>query len=341
MGILAKIFLLTFVNFAGLIPLQDKEGKIAFIRERDIYVIDADGKNETKITEFSTDESPLFGPTWSPDGKKLLCSVMTAGKIYMFVIDSDGKNQKKILKSKGGNGYSFLSWSPDGAKIGFVIACPSGDEIWVMDVDGKNAKILTKGSFPAWSPNGKLLAFQLYENKEAKESIYVIDVDGTKLREIRKSEKWISTTMPVWLPDSKRIVFVLVNSSQLKSEICVIDVDGKNETKLVTAEKSVFHRSPSVSRDGKKIVFVREKGENCEIFTIQVSGEKLKQVVEIKGGRLSNPVWSPDGTKIAFVQTTEIGGGMLKDEIYIINSDGSDKKKIVQGTNPTWQPIAK
>ena len=144
--------------------------QIAFTSARDgnseIYVMDADGKNQRRLTDHPATD---FSPSWSPDGKKIaFSSYRNGGNIQIFVMDSDGQNPIRL--TDGANDQN-PAWSPDGQKIAFDGYGEEGlpgavwtIQIYVMDSDGRNRKRLTdspKSNLnPSWSPDSKRIAFE-------------------------------------------------------------------------------------------------------------------------------------------------------------------------------------
>ena len=133
----------------------------------EIYVMDADGGNEQKLTENRKNDRH---PSWSPDGNRIAFSADRKGDLQNFdiyVMDADGGNEQKLTENRVHDRYP--SWSPDGNRIVFASEKDGNWEsldIYVMDTDGGNLQNLTNNPRidlnPAWlnspfsvSPAGK------------------------------------------------------------------------------------------------------------------------------------------------------------------------------------------
>jgi hypothetical protein len=122
-------------------PELPAEGKIVFESSHEgnseIYVVDADGSNQTKLTnnDLTHDEDPA----WSPDGKKIAYLSVTAGgaeggSIFLRVMNADGSNNQLLLSYLGRSQDVFFMWSPDGKQIlvreAYGYNCTGGFVVW-------------------------------------------------------------------------------------------------------------------------------------------------------------------------------------------------------------------
>ena len=118
----------------------------------EIYVMDADGDNQQRLTENRKND---WFPSWSPDGERIAFAADRKGdfeNFEIYVMDADGGNQQKLTENRV---YDWSpSWSPDGERIVFMSERDGNPQIYVMDADGGNQQNLTNNPHvdvsPAW-----------------------------------------------------------------------------------------------------------------------------------------------------------------------------------------------
>ena len=251
-------------------------GRIAFMsyrgdKKEEIYVMDADGMNVTRLTDNEIWE---WGPTWSSDGQRITFWAGVDANIEIYEMDADGTNIIQLTNNEEDD--RAPSWSPDGRRIA-VSSRPDGNwKIYVMDADGTEKTRLTSSEGwvreeePAWSPDGRRIAFMstLY----GKDEIHVINANGTDETRLTSNDVW--DTDPSWSPDGRRIAFA--SSRDGNKEIYVMDADGTNVTRLTNAPKS--DDRPVWSPDGNRIAFESERDGNSEIYVMDADGTNVTRL---------------------------------------------------------------
>jgi Tol biopolymer transport system component len=188
----------------------------------DIYTMHADGSGLTNLTNSPAQE---VSPFWSPDGRRIAFVSGRAGSFgQIYLMDADGSDVVQLTHDQANHefnryyGASSGPWSPDGSRLIFSLWLP-GEEKWTlytMDINGENKTPLV--SEPniyyaiSWSPDSRRIAFIADDPQSlGGDRIYVVNTDGSNLREITESlqqNEQLSRPDYLWSPDGESIFFI-------------------------------------------------------------------------------------------------------------------------------------
>ncbi|HMI98235.1 MAG TPA: hypothetical protein VK488_00200 [Gaiellaceae bacterium] len=233
--------------------------RIAFLRsssvEEAIYTVAVAGGEAQRVVDVRSYPGPA--PVLSPDWTKV--AFWDGGPLK--VKNLDGSEPHLIAAS----GFSF-SWAPDSQRLAYAGAA----EIFVVNADGTGSTSLGPGGLPAWSPNGRQLAFISPEG-----ALSVMNSDGTSRRVVYSGD--VAARGPSWSPDGNRLAFLVGDS------LTVINLDG---TQLRTLQRG-FVGFPQWSHDGSRIAADLAL-ERVPKFAVVDTARGVER--SFKGG---DPSWSP------------------------------------------------
>ena len=231
------------------------------------------------------------------------------------------------------------------------------NQIWVTNLVTKQNYQYTynlKSSMsPKFSPDGKKIAF--LSSRSGKNQVWIMNTHGGEARKLTNEKKGVRSIK--WSPDGKKISFlkndddteeekkskenktdvILVDKNFKYSHIYTYNLDEDSVFQITNGDFSVnnFDYSP----DGKKIIFSHQEDTNIntgfintDISIIESNGKNIKFLIQ-RPGLDSNPIFSGDGNKFAFISSGGKQESIGLRDVYIYNLKSDEIKKLSNTPN--------
>ena len=344
----------------------------------EIYVIRPDG---TDLRRLTVPPVPCFGQAWSPDGSRLAFACQTGElvtelNIDIYLVNIDGSNLTRLTEDPAVQQSPV--WSRDGATLMWESFDPDGRQIIVANADGSDARPFVTGMgstyTPAWSPDGALIAFVSEVGGNAE--VYVTAADsfefpgcsghrprstGTR-RGLRVATASFSKTTGMGTSRSSRSILTapvsqnytdedLANAGQVAwrpaqpwsltlrkgiglAALAVVALVG-----VAFVVITVMSDSDNGDPPDRMIFIGRKDGD----YTIRMNSTSTDKPPDLAGVLPwdAAPVWSPDGSQIAFYGDRVFNLTNADDDvdIYVMAGDGTGLTQLTDAERPDAFPV--
>jgi len=290
-------------------PPLAQNGKIAFSRDPNIYVANADGGSLERLTSGRGGyPGPVYAqPAWASDGARLAFVRVT---------------------------------SPTHDYVDVLVAHYNGRKLARPKVVFKGGMVI--GGHPAWSPDDTQLLFSAPDEQAITELLFLANLDGGSAAPLPiPAYDWLELASemedfqfpqdeePTWSPDGRWICFSSYPdiSASVGWKLYLVHPDGSG---LKAVPETPGH-NPDWSPDGEMLAFDHQG----DIWVVEPDGSHRERLTETPT-KESDPAWSPDGKQILFVRAT----GSDSADIWVMNAYGSGTARLIRnGFGPDWQPI--
>ena len=198
-------------------------------------------------------------------------------------------------------------------RIAYVVRAGRRFTLHVTDADGEGGQVALASPeaiiSPAWSPNGKQLAYVSFESQKAV--VWVQDLT-TGQRRVLASFRG-SNSAPAWSPDGERLAVTL--SQDGLAQIYTIAAAGGAPVRLMRS--GGIDTEAVYAPDGRSLYFVSDRSGGPQIYRVGASGSPVERIT-FDGNYNVSPAISPDGSLLAYVtrrngafklMTQELAGG--------------------------------
>ncbi len=256
-------------------------------------------------------------------------SKLLVGKRYRGRVE----DRREVVKRFCAEVLQVLTGQPGffNSQMAFVSNGTGNKEIFKSDFDGKNVRQLTKKrsitSFPAWSSNGRYLAFTSFD----RGPVQVVIQDLKTKTENRVRYKGVQIA-PAWVPNRFELTATLSRGGD--QEIYLLTGKGKMIKRLTNSRG--IDVDATWSPDGKKIAFVSKRSGKPQIYIKEIDTGRVQRLT-FEGRYNTQPSWSPKGNLIAY---SSMAQGEIN--IFVIDIEGNDPIQLTfnQADNeaPSWSP---
>jgi Tol biopolymer transport system component len=239
--------------------------------------------------------------------------------------------------------YLHPRWSPDGRWIAFQRGDSIRFDLFVVPAHGGEPRQVTHdnnmiGGF-AWLPDSQGI---LYSSSRGSTmpylptlSLWRVALEGGGVERMSSGETSYGS------PDVARSGATVVSRQRLESDIWKFPVEGTPAENVRSAIRVTRQTgqvlTPTAGPQDREVAFLSDSGGHANLWVVDTGTGSLRQITHERepGVSLGVPVWSPDGSAIAFVSSR--GNEGLTFGVWLVNPDGSNLRNVANpGLGPAW-----
>jgi Tol biopolymer transport system component/DNA-binding winged helix-turn-helix (wHTH) protein len=345
-GIAENYDVLPLTSFVGreFEPALSPDGsRVAFIWDGgggafDVYVKTIGSEDVLNLTDSPADER---FPLWSADGRSVLFARTDDTGIAIMRVSALGGGVTRVFGHEAASDLRGMSLSPDGTRIAYAGRenAASPYRIFLARLDTGEKRIVSSpepGSLgdidPRFSRDGQSVAFVRAVNEVTKD-VYRASLDGGEPTRLSFDNRKINGL--AWSPGGERLLFTSTRSGMYG--LWSADPDGNDLRQIVLGNEDVHQPATAAGVDAIAFEQWMHRSQLRQIDLVRRTQADAGQYIQSTRWD-SNPAWSPDGERIAFVSNR---GG--PHSIWVSRRDGRGAVQIAGFggafiDNPAWSP---
>lgn len=289
----------------------------------------------------------ISGADISHSGDQIAYFRVESNQIQLVVSGRDGSNLRVLMQSPPKFEYLYPRWSPDDKWIAFQHAAAQwGEDVYVVPSAGGEPRQLTHDSVLmagfSWTPDGTGI---IYSSARGSTIFYLpvlnlwqVQVNGGEARQLTFGDSAYEN------PDVDHEGRITVGRRRTDFNIWRFPV-GPNPAENVRSGQQITQQTgnvqtPTVSPDDAQLAYLWDSGGHGNLWVEDLKSRELRQLTFERdpGITIGVPLWSPDGSSIAFAVTRTRGDVSY----WVINPDGSNlHKAIAYGAWASWSGDSK
>ena len=298
-----------------------------------------------KPQQLTKGEGSDVAPVWSPDGGSLAFLRVEDGDTQCIVIPADGGTERKVAElgpaADSGQPMPAVSWNADGKSL---VVVQSGEKqapgLAVVTLDSGKVQRITNpsegsegDSSPAVSPTGSSIAFVRHTQNDGAD-IFLCDSTGGSVRRLTFDDRGIRGI--AWTRDGQDLLY---SGNRVGGwRLWRVPVYGGSPRDLIISGKQAYY--PAIGRN--RMAYTDSPTVSSIWRATLATGDTVEERPVLRStGREVNPMWSPDGSKIA-----DVSDQSGSDEIFVSDADGRNRVQLTQLKGPRvgrlrWSPDGK
>ncbi len=248
-------------------------GKLAFVgKQRGVSEVYTADLLFNRVRPLTADRALVTGPSWSPDGTKLLYTTYyKTGFPDIYMMDLSTGIKKPVATYKGTN--TGGAYSPNGRSVAMSLSSSGNAEIFVAESISKKPRRLTTNksleTSPTWSPDGRRLAFT--SDARGKPQIYEVSANGGPMRRIPTNVSSYCSE-PAWNPVKENLI-AFTAAVRGGFQIALYDsVKRKSEIVTSVTQSAV---EPTWLNDGRHLVFTQRQNGRTRLMLLDTETKKV------------------------------------------------------------------